>query len=224
MTITKGRERMYTVKNVLFEQLKTIPKRVMVLGILYFFFPFLCLCGMGIPEVRNVLLSGPELLDNIVQALLVGGLILWAPAGFIFLIVTRKRGVGAYKYYPNCPDDCRFEIETTFDFESQPGEVFCIIRNPANNNAPYKQPVKEFQYDHITKVLLYVWNTPVTLVPGGKNLVQPSARFFTGAIISPYSEELIDLILKNDINDSISIKKLDTKAANYIEQAVKEKR
>ena len=101
MTITKGRERMYTVKNVLFEQLKTIPKRVMVLGILYFFFPFLCLCGMGIPEVRNVLLSGPELLDNIVQALLVGGLILWAPAGFIFLIVTRKRGVGAYKYYPN---------------------------------------------------------------------------------------------------------------------------
>ena len=60
---------------------------------------------------------------------------------------------------------CRFKIETTFDFESQPG-----------------------------------------------------------AFISPDSEELLDLILKNDINDSISIKKSDTKAANYIEQAVKEKR
>ena len=47
---------MYTVKNVLFEQLKTIPKRVMVLYILYFFFPFLCLCGLGIPGVEKVLL------------------------------------------------------------------------------------------------------------------------------------------------------------------------
>lgn len=60
---------------------------------------------------------------------------------------------------------CRFKIETTFDFESQPG-----------------------------------------------------------AIISPDSEELLDLILKNDINDSISIKKLNTNAAKYIKQAVQEKR
>ncbi len=52
LTVTKKRERMYTVKNVLLEQLKTIPKRV------------------------KVLLSGSEILDNIVQALLVDGLIL----------------------------------------------------------------------------------------------------------------------------------------------------
>lgn len=56
---------------------------------------------------------------------------------------------------------CRFKIETTFDFESQPR-----------------------------------------------------------AIISPDSEELLNFILKNDINDSISIKKLNTNAVKYVKQAV----
>jgi len=212
---------MYTTKNVLFEQLKTVPKKIYYLFILYLFSPFIFMCGIWIPELHTFLSGVSETLSNLVKIISITCLILWAPVMFIFLFVTIKRGVGISKYYVNCPADCRFEIETTFDFESKPGKVFCIIQNP-ESGTPYKQIIQYFQYDPATKILLYIFNSDVKLVPGGRRGVQTSARFFTGVVLSPYSEELLDLIHKNNINERF-IKKIHPNAAAYIKQAAEQK-